>query len=352
MKVTTSAKSTELIKPKRLQSGQTLGVFTPSSPSYKDGEELFVNGVKNLEKCGFKVKLGTLTERRASEGYRSASPQARAQEFMELVLDPAVHGLISTIGGNNSSSMIPWLDFAAIRQSRKPICGYSDVTSLHAAILKFSGLRTFYGPAVMCWFGDWPDGIQESTQWFLEAVSGHQTGPRSVHAPAQWSNHMRNWQNGDWQTKTREWKKNEGWKILNAGEAKGEILAFNLNTILCAAGTGYWPDFSGKILLLEDMDAPHSRTERALQQLSLIGVFDEIKGLIFSKPEVYNPQGAAFGYDELIREMVGKRPYPIVTNFDCGHTVPMITIPQLSPVALLAHPKKPVEFTFLDGAIS
>jgi muramoyltetrapeptide carboxypeptidase len=92
---------------------------------------------------------------------------------MELIEDPAVDGLISTIGGMNSSSLIPYLDFDKIRKSRKIICGFSDVTSLHLAILKFSGLRTIYGPSVMCWFGDWPSGVMESQEWFLDATMRH-----------------------------------------------------------------------------------------------------------------------------------------------------------------------------------
>jgi muramoyltetrapeptide carboxypeptidase LdcA involved in peptidoglycan recycling len=139
----------ELIRAKALHPGDTVGIFTPSSPSYVDNEELFQNGVRNLERLGFKVKIGSLTKSRASQGYRSGTPVQRAQEFMELIQDPGVHGLISTIGGNNSNSLIPYLDFAVIRQNPKVICGYSDVTSLHMAILKYSGLRTFYGPALM-----------------------------------------------------------------------------------------------------------------------------------------------------------------------------------------------------------
>lgn len=120
-----------IVNPRFLKPGDTIGIFTPSSPSYVDNPELFENGIKNLSELGFKIKLGSLTKARANEGYRSASPQKRAEELMELILDSEVSGVISTIGGYNSSSMIPFLDFKAIRKSRKVFCGYSDVTSLH-----------------------------------------------------------------------------------------------------------------------------------------------------------------------------------------------------------------------------
>ncbi|OFZ31037.1 MAG: hypothetical protein A2622_00070 [Bdellovibrionales bacterium RIFCSPHIGHO2_01_FULL_40_29] len=341
----------EIIKPKALKKGSTLGIFTPSSPAYKWNEGLFANGLETLKRLGFNIKLGQLTASRGFEGYRSGSPKERAEEFMGLIEDPEVDGLISTIGGMNSSSTIPYLNFQKIRHERKLICGFSDVTSLHMAILKYSGLKTIYGPSVMCWFGEWPNGIAESSNWFLDAVVHHQNGKRAVLAPEKWSNHKRRWDNSDWKSLPREWQKNEGWRVLSAGVAKAPILALNLNTLMSAAGTSYWPDFAGKILLLEDMEALLSRTERSLQQLNFIGVFDQIAGLIIGKPESYNQEAAPFDYDDLFREIIGVRSYPIISNFDCSHCVPMISIPQLSLVELNAKDTFKVSLQFLEGGI-
>ncbi len=326
----------DFLVPRRLQKGDTIGIFTPSSPAYRFNPELFENGVRNIEGMGFKVKLGKLTAARASEGYRSASGLERANEFMELVNDPEVRGLIATIGGYNSSSMLPFLDYEQIRNARKVICGYSDVTSLHMAIYQKSKLQTFYGPAVMTWLGEWPNGIPESTQWFLDAIMEGVNTPREIGVPTRWSCHRRAWNNGDWKNVERQWIENEGWCVLNPGTVTAPILALNLNTMLCLAGTEFWPNFQGRILLIEEMDAPMARTERCLRQLSLMGVFNEISGLIVSKPEVFDAFEAPFGRDSLLCEIIGKPNYPVVTNFDCGHTVPMITVPQGAMVNLNA----------------
>ncbi|RZA06205.1 MAG: LD-carboxypeptidase [Proteobacteria bacterium] len=342
----------EILKPYALNPGDTLGIFTPSSPSYGENEGLFQNGLKHLASLGFKTKLGNLTAARGNQGYRSGSPQERADELMSLVRDPEVKGLVATIGGNNSSSLIPYLDFAEIRRSRKLLCGYSDITSLHLAYLHYAGLSSLYGPTAMTWHGEWPNGIPESSAWFLEAATKHRGGSREVLPPARWSNHRRSWDNGDWQKIPRQWQLNPGWTMLSPGQVEAPILAVNLNTLLTAAGTPYWPHLNGKILLLEDMAAPLSGTERALRQLSLMGTFDQIAGLIIGKPEYYEQEGAPFDYDDIFREVIGPRPYPIVSNFDCSHTVPMISIPQLSPVALSADAANGVSFTFLDGAIA
>jgi muramoyltetrapeptide carboxypeptidase LdcA involved in peptidoglycan recycling len=158
------------------------------------------------------------------------------------ILDPEVRCLIATIGGSNSSSLIPYLDFQAIKETRKVICGYSDITSLHGSIMAYSGLRTFYGPAVMCWHGEWPDGDAQSVQWFLDAVMQNAPQERVLTAPSHWSEHRRRWDNGGWKNISREWKANPGWTVQNPGTVEAPLVAFNLNTLLTAAGTSYWPE--------------------------------------------------------------------------------------------------------------
>lgn len=342
----------ELLTPHALKPGDTIGICTPSSPSYTRNPEMFDIAVGNIEKLGFKVKLGTLTKDRASQGYRSGTPEERAAEFMALVNDDEVGGIMSTIGGANSSSMIPFLDFAAIRAQCKFFCGYSDVTSLHLSILHYAGLRTIYGTAAMVWFGDYPDGIKESAESFRTAITNTSAEPRELRPFPRWSNHGRSWETGAWKTEPREWQDNRGWQVLSPGEASGEIIVANLNTLLSAAGTPYFPKLKDRILLVESMAAPFHMEERDFRQLDLMGVFHEIAGLIVGKPEFLDAEGAPFSHNELIAEVVGPRPYPIVTEFDCGHTVPMHAIGQAARVELKARGDRDVTFRLLGPLVS
>jgi muramoyltetrapeptide carboxypeptidase LdcA involved in peptidoglycan recycling len=121
-----------------------------------------------------------------------------------------------------------------------------------------------------------------------------------------------------------------------AGEARAPLIGANLNTLVALAGTPYFPRVSGHVLAIEEMDAPFSHYERNLRQLQLMGVFDDIAGLIVSKPETPDAQGAPFGADDLLREVLGDVRYPVVVDADMGHTHPMITLAQGTPVALRA----------------
>jgi len=325
-----------VIKPQALSQGDTIGVITPSTPANVLFREKHLHGIKVLEEMGFVVKEGSLTAKATSQGYRTGSPKERAEEFMELIRDDTVKCIITTIGGMNSSSMIPYLDFQAIRNNPKIFCGFSDITSLHLSILHYAGLSTFYGPAVMASFGEYPTVVEGTKESFLSSISIETKYPRVLSPFPRWSDHFRDAKTDTWRTEKRVYQKNDGWRILSEGKVTSNIIVANLSTLLTAAGTPYFPDLRGNVLLIETMHASFASEERALRQLQLMGVFDIIKGLIIGKPEVLDTQAAPFTHDDLVMEVVGKRNYPIISNFDCSHTVPMHTIAQMSKVELLA----------------
>jgi muramoyltetrapeptide carboxypeptidase len=327
----------ELLRPPALRQGDTIGIFTPAMPANVVFREKYLHGLGVLRRLGFRVVEGELTKSCATQGYRSGSPQQRAREFMALIVDPEVKALVATMGGFNSASLIPYLDFDAIRAQPKVVCGYSDITSLHLAILALAGVRTFYGPAVVTSFGEWPDVLEETRDSFLQAVCEHRSGRRELTPPKRWSNHFRDASTDAWKTAPRRYEENAGWRSLRRGVACAPIVVANLETLVAAAGTAYFPDLEGKILLIEELNARQSVEERALRQLERTGMFETIAGLIVGKPEFFDRQGAPFGYEELILEIVGpSRPYPIVTNFDCGHTHPMLTIAEMTRITLAA----------------
>ena len=341
----------ELLRPRALRKGDTIGVFTPASPGYVENLELFANGLRTLERIGFRTKLGSLTASRAHAGWRAGTAEERAAELMELVRDPDVSALIPVIGGNNSSSLVPFLNFEEIRRQRKLLCGYSDITSLHLSWHRFAGLSSVYGPTVMCWFGEWPDGDEASIAAFQNATMAGNPEQQILTPPPQWSNHSRRWENGDWQRVPRQWQKNPGWTAILSGRASGRVLAVNLNTLLTAAGTPLWPVLKDRILIVEDMEAGFAGTERKLRQLAMTGAFDEIAALIVSKPEFPDAKGSTMSYDDLVREVVGMRPWPLITNFDTGHTLPMLAIPQLVEVEVEARTQRPVSFRLLGRCV-
>ena len=121
--------------------------------------------------------------------------------------------------------------------------------------------------------------------------------------------------------------------------------------ILSAAGTPYFPDLRGKILCIEEMAAPFSRLERNLTQLRLMGVWEEIEGLLFGKVEFLDPQGAPFSLYDLLCACIGQREYPIIADFDLAHTYPMFTLGQRTLVSIRAKERYDVVFEVLEAMV-
>src|SRR6185312_15585163 len=117
-----------------LRPGDLVGVFAPSSPAHVACRERYLDGLRTLRGMGFEVVEGPLTAQARDQGYRTGTPRERADELMALFRRHDVRAIVSTIGGANSSSLLPFLDFDEIRAAPKVFCGYSDVTSLHMAL--------------------------------------------------------------------------------------------------------------------------------------------------------------------------------------------------------------------------
>ena len=70
--------------------------------------------------------------------------------------------IMAAIGGNNSNSLLPYLEYEGLCKDPKIIVGYSDVTALLLGIYAQTGLTTYYGPAVVASFGEFPPFVDET----------------------------------------------------------------------------------------------------------------------------------------------------------------------------------------------
>jgi len=318
-----------LQRPKRLKKGDTIGIITPSFAGNVVLRDKFETGVEFLRSQGFDVLLGDLTAKFKNDGYRSGTPEERAQEFNAVYKNPGVSCIIFSIGGSNSGSLLEYIDYRFIRNNPKIVCGYSDATAIHCALQKVARLCTFYGPAVIPSFGEFPAPHEITldcweSQMGLKDTFASYAFPR----PEAYSDHFIDAADSKWKTVKREFKQNEGWQNIRDGNAKAPIFAYNLNTLVSLAGTKYFPDLKNSILCLEQMDTDMAKEERQLHQLKLMGVFKHVKALIVSKAERFSNLNASFDHNELLLEIFHKENFPIITNFDCGHTHPMLTIAQ------------------------
>ena len=82
-----------------------------------------------------------------------ATPSWRAQDLMDAFRDRSIAAIFCAIGGDDTIRTLPYIDFAVMRDNPKIFMGYSrhhHQPPDDAA----GGLVSFYGPSVMCEFGE------------------------------------------------------------------------------------------------------------------------------------------------------------------------------------------------------
>ncbi len=201
-----------MIYPKALNIGDKIGFFSPSSPATVFAPNRFARAKNYLESKGFTLFEGSLTGK--SDGYRSGSIQARAEELNQLIRDPDVRCIMSTIGGNNSNSLLPYIDYDALRNNPKIIVGYSDATALLLGIYAKTGLVTFYGPALVASFGELPPLVDETFQSFTGILCSN-LSQHQYTMPESWTDIKHDWET---QNSAKPVYNNE-WHFMGRGRA-------------------------------------------------------------------------------------------------------------------------------------
>ena len=105
----------QLIKPKKLEKGQTVGIVAPASPCNEDRQIHFA--LETVESLGFTVKEGEHLYSR--HGYLAGRDEERAADINAMFADDTVDAIITLRGGYGSARILPYLDYDLIRQNPK-----------------------------------------------------------------------------------------------------------------------------------------------------------------------------------------------------------------------------------------
>ncbi|HPS68755.1 MAG TPA: LD-carboxypeptidase [Holophaga sp.] len=315
----------------RLQLGDTLGFFSPSSAVTAWAPKRTERGIRFLEAKGFRIRPGSLTG--CQDAWRSGTAEARAAELNTLLRDPEVRCIMATIGGDNSNALLPFLDYDAFWRDPKPVVGYSDVTAILFALYARTGIPTFYGPALAASFGELPPLVEETWESFADIVLGRAKRPFEYPRPSAWTDEHLLWEEQQRPKRTRP----NAWVTLRPGKARGRLIAGNLNTLNGIWGTPYMPEFlPGDILLVEDSMKNAADVERSFTHLALAGIFDRIGGLVLGKHELFDDQQSGRKAFDILDEVLALHgrargseapAFPVLAEFDCCHTHPMLTLP-------------------------
>ncbi len=287
---------TELRRPRALVDGDVVRVIAPSGPIDPDRLQA---GAHLLESWGLQVEVGEHVLGRTRHGYLAGTDAERASDFVRAWCDPTVAAVMCARGGYGAHRMVDLVDWSALRAARHDdpppaLVGFSDVTALHEAVGVELGVASLLGPMVASYrFHE----DEVSQQHLRDTLFGKDPGPLG----------------GD------------DVRTLVPGTADG-VLAGGTVTLLASSvgGRSARRSLAGAVLVLEDVDEPTYRLDRALTQLRRAGVLDDVAGVVGGQ---WVECGDPDTIDELLLDRLGKLGVPMVNGVDVGHGHRHLTVP-------------------------
>lgn len=273
-------------------------------------------------------------------GHAAGPVNERVKSLHNFFKRKDIHGIMSFWGGFNTHQVLEYLDYDLIKKYPKILMGYSDTTTLLSAITHKTGLITFNAPAVITFAK--PTLPEETTDCLKSLLI---TGEKKICYPVS-----KSFSDNQWFLKDEmEFSPNPGLQVFQKGQAEGDIVGGNIGTLLLLAGTPYWPSMKNRILFIEDDESETTRTiDRFFTQLRQMGVYEQIKGLVvgrFARCVGFTPNDSLH---MILKDALKGYSFPVLTEFDMGHTDPLMTIPLGARVNIDANKKK---ITLLENVV-
>lgn len=290
---------TESRLPVALPGNACFAIVAPAGPARLDAQK----ASQWFAGRGYRCRIYPGVEE--AQGYLAGTDQQRLQDLHDAFADPAIDAIVCMRGGYGSMRLLDRLDFELIRRNPKPLIGYSDITALHAAIYRNTGLITFHGAMLNA---DLLGAKQQPTESSLVAQLMGQVGAGDAIAhPADFA-----------------------LSCVVPGVASGRLLGGNLSMLGATLGTVAQIDTQGCILFIEDVNEPLFRVDRLLTQLRLAGKLAGVKGVLVG--DFAGITVAAM--TPLLQDIFGPLGVPVLAGWRSGHCDPNVCLPLGAEVVL------------------
>jgi len=304
-------RSPQPIHPAALAPGDTIAFVAPAGRLDRTRMQ---RARSRLEALGFRVRVPDDLYR--ARGYLAGDDETRAAELMAAFADPDVKAIFPGTGGYGATRILDRLDYDLIRKNPKILVGFSDITALHLAIGKKTGLITFHSPNPMYGLGSEGNLKPFSAACFWRAIlrdryfdaAGHVISPGyTLTLPDNV----------------------EATRVLAPGVARGRLTGGNLSLVVALMGTPYEIETAGRVLFLEDVGERPYRIDRYLSQLRLAGKLDEPAAILLGQFADCAPKEDedSLTLDEVFDDYFAHLGVPVIANFPTGHAPHNATLP-------------------------
>jgi muramoyltetrapeptide carboxypeptidase len=224
------------------------------------------------------------------DGFLAGADEARAGVLARAMTEPSVDAIVCARGGYGAMRILDSLPWDAFAARPKWLCGFSDITALHA-MTSARGIASVHGPNVT---GMGRSITPAERLTVLDALEGRGFG---------------------------------AWRDLellhgHALHARGVVVGGNLTLIeaMAAAGKLVVPD--GAIMVLEDVTERPYRIDRMLTSLTLGGYFKRASALVFGGFSRCEPGPDGVTVRDVLRERTAALGLPVLAGAPFGHGAP------------------------------
>lgn len=291
------------VKAPALKRGDEIRIIAPASAPDMNN---LSKGISKLRNWGYRISLGKNIRKLVQRNSLAAPDTDRADELMTAFMDDSVKGIFCARGGYGSIHTLPLLDYDVIRDHPKVFVGYSDITALHLAFNKFSGLVTFHGPMP----ASDPDEIRKpSFRNFTEVLSGKSTDISGF--------------------------LDRVIKYIVTGRVEGISQGTNISVTASLIGTKYMPSSDGKILFIEDTGVTSGDIDRYFFTMKLAGLLDKYVGFVFGDfKDISEAEEPMPFIEDVVQLYINQLKVPSLYGLPFGHGEEQMLIPLNAKVRL------------------
>ena len=322
-----------MIKPKRLKRGDKIAIVSLSWGGLGDASLIhkYYIAKERLEN-DFGLEVMCMPHALKGSEFVAENPRLRAQDLMDAFQDPSVAAVFCAIGGDDTIRTLPYINLDTIRNNPKIFMGYSDTTVNHLMMYK-AGLVSFYGPSVMCEFGEYVKMFDYTKKAVEDVLFGTWDEYELLPSP-EWTDDNIPWQESNINIPHSMKKDTHGYEIISGkGIVRGHLLGGCIDVFMMMNGTTIWPtldEWTNAILFFETSEDKPSPdfVVWILRNLAAQGILNVVSGIIVGKPkdETYYEE-----YKSAIRQVVVEEEHladlPIIYNVNIGHAKPIGILP-------------------------
>ena len=233
----------------------------------------------------------------------SGTARQRAEALMSFYRDDEIKAIFDISGGDIANEILPYLDFDIIARSDKQFWGYSDLTTIINAIYAKTGKSSVLYQLKNLVYEDDENQIMSFRELIFDGSNSAGKG-----------------NNEEFLNKSTIRQKlfSPSYQFVQKESMNGILVGGNIRCLLKLAGTPYWPDMNGTILLLEGRGGEVPQMVTYLNQLKQMGVFEQINGILLGTFTTMERNQCAPDIVTLVKEYVGFN-LPIAATKEIGH---------------------------------